>query len=135
MAGVLCALAGSAGGLVGSLVCGSSTVVVGFDPKTGTDITSTARGFGSGVATYGSFGSLSPSSHRGFPVTAIYQADSNGTTLLVLSGDATGLSPVLRVGGANQNLGAGSLSGGLTTFATSGTVTDPFTGTQTVTID
>lgn len=133
IAGVLARMVGDTD-YSGSLVCGSSTVVVGTDPKSGTEIDSTANGFGSSDPIYGSFGSLSPSSWRGFTILGIYQADSSGVTVLIVSGNASALHPVLRVAGANQNLGSGSFSSGKTTFFTSGTVADPFTGTKAVAI-
>lgn len=90
-----------------------------------------ADGFATSDPTFGSFGSLSPSTWSGFTIVSLY--NSAGTTVFAVSGDAHLSSPIVKVNGANQNLGAGTFSGGKTTF--SGTAANPFTGaTQPVTI-
>lgn len=120
------------GGFAATLVCGSHTDTVVIDPKTGATADHVSRGYGVTPPAGGNFGTLTPAVYKGFTIKELYQVDSNGTTFLVLLGDATALAPLLRIGGVNQNLGAGSFDGTYTTF--SGTATDPFSGTVTVTM-
>lgn len=110
----------------------TGTMTVGSATIGGKGYSSTARGFGTSSSPYGAFGSIAPTAYRGFPIVAIYDADASGTTVFEVSGDATAFSPLLTVGGVNQNLGVGAFSGGFTTFQ--GTATDPFTGHATVAI-
>jgi hypothetical protein len=123
MAGALCALAAG-----GSLVTvGTSEVEIAPDPKTGEGGgVFTLYGYGSG------FGAISPTSWAGFPIVALYQAHSERKTVFAVTGDASALSPVLRIDGASQGLGGGAFSGGITTFQTTSTVANPFSGHATV---
>lgn len=127
MAGCTAVMGGGGGG---ASFTGTLTVGSGFIGGKG--YSSTAHGFGTASSPYGAFGSITPTAYRGFPIVAIYDADASGTTVFEVSGDATAFSPLLTVGGVNQNLGVGSFSGGFTTFQ--GTATDPFTGHPTVAI-
>jgi hypothetical protein len=120
---------GGSGG--GSFFTGTLTVGSGFIGGKG--FSSTAYGYGNG-STYGTFGSIAPTAYRGFPIVAIYQADSSGTTVFEVSGDATAFTPAMTVDGVNQNLGAGSYTGAITVFQSSSAATDPFSGHASVTV-
>lgn len=103
----------------------SAVLTVGSGFIGGKGGSSTAYGFGDGSA-YGTFGSLSSPAWAGFPIIAIYQADSDGTTVFEVTGDASALTPALSVESVDQGLGAGSFGGGITVFT--GTAADPFFG-------
>jgi hypothetical protein len=128
MTGVLATMTGG----VGTSFSGVMTVDSGFIGDK--FFTSTAWGFGTAASTYGAFGSLAPASWRGFPIVAIYMADSSGHTLFEVTGDSTAFSAVLTVAGVNQALGAGSFGGGFTTYQSTSTVADPFFGQSNVAI-
>jgi hypothetical protein len=125
-------LAITSGGLSSTVFSGTLTVGSGFIGSK--FYSSTAYGFGTAASTYGGFGALAPASWRGFPIVAIYMADSAGVTTFEVTGDATAFHPVLTAGGVNQALGAGSFGGGFTTYQSAGTVADPFFGQTNVAI-
>lgn len=126
MAGVTAAMVGSGGAsFSGVLTVGSAFIG-------GKGFSSTAYGFGTAASPYGAFGSLTPATWRGFTIIAIYQADSDGTTVFEVSGDASAFTPTLTAGGVNQSLGAGTFGGGITSF--SGAASDPFFGMTNVAI-
>jgi hypothetical protein len=128
MTGILAITAsGLATSFTGVLTVGSGFIGSKF-------YSSTAYGFGTAASTYGAFGSLAPASWRGFPIVAIYMADSAGVTTFEVTGDATAFHPVLTAGGVNQALGAGSFGGGFTTWQSASTVADPFFGQTNVAI-
>jgi hypothetical protein len=128
MTGVLATMTGG----VGTSFSGVMTVDSGFIGDK--FYSSTAWGFGTSASTYGAFGSLSPASWRGFPIVAIYMADSAGVTTFEVTGNSTAFHPVLTAGGVNQALGAGSFGGGFTTYQSTSTVADPFFGQTNVAI-
>lgn len=113
------------------LTVGNGSYTIEIPPEFGGPVTVNAYGFANSDPSFGSFGSISPSSWSGFTILSLY--NSEGQTQFVVSGDAHLFSPVVKVNGANQNLGAGTFAGGKTNFT--GTAANPFTGaTQPVTI-
>jgi hypothetical protein len=110
--------AGGSAAYNGTITNGNAEFLV--DPKGPTYVT--YRGFLSGT-----MGSIAPPNWRGFPIYGLYQVNSDGTTEFVVTGDSTAFHPVLTVGGVDQLLGAGVLSGGQTTYSSASPVSDPFT--------
>lgn len=86
----------------------------------------TVYGYSDGDEAFGAMGSLAPTTWHGFTIKAIYWNDADSKTYLFVSGNASSIAAVLIAAGADQGLGAGGYSGGVTEFVTTTTVANPF---------
>jgi hypothetical protein len=112
---------------------GTANMTVGSGAIGGKGFSSFAYGYGNGIS-YGTFGTLTPNVYSGHNILGLYQADSDGTTIFEVDGDASALTPTLTVDGVDQLLGVGSFGGGVTYFQSTGAVADPFVGKSTVAV-
>lgn len=128
MSGVMMAATGvNAGGGGGGGGTGNYKVTVGIATVAVFKSTINYLGYGTAGSPGGAFGAIDITTWGGFAIIGIYWLDLGQLTHLIVTGDASALTPVLKVAGVNQNLGAGAFSGGQTTFQSSGVIADPFT--------
>lgn len=128
MSGVMMAATSvNAGGGGGGGGTGTYKVTVGISTIAVFKSTINYYGYGNASSPAGAFGAIDVTTWGGFAITGIYWLDAGGLTHFTVTGNASAFSPVLKVAGVNQNLGAGSFSGGNTTFQSAGAIANPFT--------
>lgn len=117
MAGALIAASAGTGGTINNVTVGQGSLELAE--------TFYSFGFADTDPNWGSFGSISPGTWRGYTITALFWDELSQRLTFTVSGDASAYTGSLSIGGTSYALGTGSHSGGKTTYNT-GTVANPF---------
>lgn len=105
LTGIMAGVSGGGGsGLLYTLTVGTQTIAIGKDT------TMSIHGFAVNDPTFGAFGSITPTTYFGFPITALNQPDAVLATYFEVYGDAHALAAVMTIDGAPQHLSVGTFN-------------------------
>lgn len=133
MTGIMAAIAGSGGsGSAGTPLAYTGTVTVATATQGGKGFAIVQHGYANAARSLSGsiIGSRSPTTTSGFTIESLSWTSNstNSTTItsLIVTGDASARSASMTIAGANQNLGPGVFSGGVTTFSSPNGQANPF---------